>query len=359
MFRKLDYVMTGVSTLIGREITMNEWAQQIRVPNRKIPGAFLTGEEVRKITGIDGKAWEPELFRDPGVIVRLAEDALRAAQTRPDQIDAVLVVTATPYQVQLDMDSFRLLRELRIRDDVAPMQLGAGCCGMARAMTLASRLDAQNVLVITYELSSMYMESEIYRSNPDHPMSQVLWLSPAVFSDGAAAIVLRKDERARGFVTYSRDALAFGDAPGFDDPLIHYLGGGAAHPPGVPGSEQLACYAMAGDKTKAYYAKGMMLNHEALRAQRARYWEDVARIYVHQSNPRLVDGLIDYLSGEAGVPREKFVSHARRLGNLVTPSTVKLLDDDIQSGAVRSGDEICVSVVGSGPERGAYLISLA
>jgi hypothetical protein len=26
---------------------------------------------------------------------------------------------------------------------------------------------------------------------------------------------------------------------------------------------------------------------------------------------------------------------------------------------VRSGDEVCVSVVGSGPERGAYLISMA
>src|SRR5262249_4649850 len=160
------------------------------------------------------------------------------------------------------------------------------------------------------EVSSLYMESEVYRNNADHPMAQVLWLSPAVFSDGAAAVVLRRDERAKSFVTYSRDSLSFGDAPGFEDPLIHYTGGGADCAPGTPGSESRACYAMAGEQTKAYYAKGMALNHKALLEQRPHYPDEVKRIYVHQSSPRLVEGLIEYLVTEGKVSRDKFVTNA-------------------------------------------------
>lgn len=359
MIRDLQYVMTGVASQIGRKITMDAWAERMRIPNRKVPGTVLTGDDVTRITGIESKAWDPELFRDFRSIVRVAEQALAAAEITPAEVGAVLVVTATPYQTQLDADSFRLLRELKIPDHVAPMQLGAGCCGMARAMSLISRLQAQHVLLVTYEVSSLYMETDIYRNNPDHPMAQALWLSPAVFSDGAAAVVLRRDESARGTVVYSRDSLAFGDGPGFEDPLIHYTGGGAMHPPGTPEGDALACYAMAGEQTKQYYAKGMALNHRDLVTSRPAYADQVKRIYVHQSSPRMVNGLIDYLVAEHAIRRDKFVTNAEIYGNLVTPSTVKLLHDDLQAGAVRPGDEVCVSVVGAGPERGAYFITLA
>lgn len=359
MIRDLEYVITGVASRVGRQISMDEWAARMRIPHRKQPGAFLDGDDVTRITGIQSKAWDPELFRDFGTIVRVAEEAMAAARTSPDEVGAVLAVTATPYQTQLDADSFRLLRELRIPDHVPPTQLGAGCCGMARAMTLVSQMQVKNVLVVTYEVSSLYMESEIYRDNPQHPMAQALWLSPAVFSDGAAAVVLRRDENARGAVVYSRDSLRFGDDPGFEDPLIHYSGGGAMHPPGTPMSEELACYAMAGEKTRQYYAKGMALNHRDLLTARPTYGEEVKRIYVHQSSPRMVTDLVDYLVSEHAIPRDKFTTHAEKYGNLVTPSTVKLLHDDLRSGHLKAGDEVCVSVVGAGPERGAYFVTLA
>jgi hypothetical protein len=47
MKRNLDYVITGVSSLVGRQITMDEWAARIPVPNRKEPGTFLTGRDIR------------------------------------------------------------------------------------------------------------------------------------------------------------------------------------------------------------------------------------------------------------------------------------------------------------------------
>ena len=46
----LPYVLTGVASLLGRIISINEWAELARVPNRKGPG-FLDGSVVERLLG--------------------------------------------------------------------------------------------------------------------------------------------------------------------------------------------------------------------------------------------------------------------------------------------------------------------
>jgi 3-oxoacyl-[acyl-carrier-protein] synthase-3 len=200
------------------------------------------------------------------------------------------------------------------------------------------------------------MVSPVYRYNDTHPLKDTLWMSPAIFSDGPAALVLCRDEQADGCVVYSRDSLSFGDGPGFEDPLIHYRGGGGLHPPGTPGSEELACYGMAGERVKEYYIKGMTLNHEALLRHRPGYLHEARRIYTHQASPRLVETFIDDFARRSGVAKDKLRTNTRQYGNLVIPSTLKMLHDDLTASQVGRGDSICVSVVGAGPERGAFVI---
>lgn len=357
--RSLKFSIAGVSALVGRTLSVDEWAQEFQIPNRKVPGTYLTGEDVHRITGIEAKSWDPERFRDFSSIVEVGRAALRAAQLTPAQIDAVIVATATPYEVQLDSDGFRLLRRLRIPDHVAPFQLAAGCAGMARAMALTAQLDARRILIVTYEVSSLYMTSPVYRYNTSHPLRDVLWMSPAIFSDGAAAMVLCRDEDADGCVVYSRDSLAFGDGLGFEDPLIHFPGGGGLHPPGTPHSEELACFGMAGEQTKRYYAQGMMLNHKNLSHHRPDYLQNVKRIYTHQASPRLVEGFIDEFSSQYGIDKNRFGTNTRQYGNLVIPSTIKMLRDDLDGAVVGRSDQVCFTVVGAGPERGAFILPIA
>lgn len=354
----LDFSIAGTSALVGRTISVDAWAEEMQVPNRKT-GGVLTGDDIRKILGLERKSWDPELFRDMGCIVEVARAALRAADLAPEQVDLFIIATSTPYEVQLDADAFRLMRALRIPDHVAPVRLGAGCGGMARVMSLAAHSRAHNVLVVTYEISSLYMKSPVYVRNQQHPLSEKLWMSPALFSDGAAAVVLRREPEARGCLVYSRDSLSFGDGPGFVDPLVHYPGGGGLCAPGLPGSDELACYGMAGEETKQYYGKGMLLNHEALESVRPDYLHAVARVYPHQASPRLVEGFIDTLSRRAGVPRDKFGTNVYAYGNLVVPSTLTMLHEDLQAGRVHGGQEVCFTVVGAGPERGAFIVPLA
>jgi 3-oxoacyl-[acyl-carrier-protein] synthase-3 len=196
---------------------------------------------------------------------------------------------------------------------------------------------------------------ELYRNNTTHPLGKQLWVSPALFSDAAAALVLRRAPEVTGFSFYSRDSHSFGDEPGFTDPIIHYPGGGVAHPPGTQGAAELSCYGIVPAAVKEYYTKGMMLNHEALTKQRPGYVEEVRRIYTHQASPALVEAFAKM----AALPPDKAPSNARRLGNLVSASTAQMLHDDLQQGVIRPGDEICLSVVGAGPERGAFILPVA
>ncbi|MFI8416311.1 3-oxoacyl-[acyl-carrier-protein] synthase III C-terminal domain-containing protein [Serratia sp. NPDC078593] len=354
-----QYKLAGISTLVGRVVPMDEWAESFKIPHRKKPGQYLTGEDIQKIIGpVESKSWDPDLFGDFNHVVNVAKEAMLSAGLTPNDVDVVMVASSTPYEVQLDYDSFRLLRALGIPDHIPPLQLAAGCAGMARALSLAARLKAKNILVVTYEVSSLYMVSPIYRYNKTHPLRDSLWASPALFSDGIAAVVLRHHEEAEGYSLYSRDSLSFGDEAGFDDPLIHYPGGGALNPPGIDNNEELACYAMAGDQTKRYYAKGMKLNHLGLAQYNRHYHQEVARIYTHQASPNMVENYIEQYCQENDVDRAKFSTNARRYGNLVIPSTLKLIHDDLQQNRLHSGDRIAVLVVGAGPERGAFTIDV-
>ncbi|MFE6229426.1 MULTISPECIES: 3-oxoacyl-[acyl-carrier-protein] synthase III C-terminal domain-containing protein [unclassified Streptomyces] len=268
-----------------------------------------------------------------------------------------MVVTCNPYQTLLDQDAFRLMRLLGIEDHVPPLQLGAGCAGLARAAALVAGLAAERALVIAYSVPSrISFDADgsmlpAYLDNAVHPYGKNLWASPALFSDAAAAMVLERDEDVDGLVLYSRDSRSFGDGPGVDDPLIHFLGGGTECPSGAPGSAELSCFGMNAPEIARYYSGGMMLNHEALEAARPGYLDGVRRLYTHQANPELVDAFLRH----TGLPPERAPSNVRALGNTVSPSTLALLHADREQGGLAYGDRVCFSVVGSGPERGAFL----
>jgi 3-oxoacyl-[acyl-carrier-protein] synthase-3 len=354
----LPYAITGLATLIGRVLTIDEWATAARIPART--GGLMSGELVERVLGIQGKSWDPWTFADLGRIAEIGRDALLSADLEPRDIDTMIVVTCSPYEIMLDQDAFRMARELQLLDDVVPIQIGAGCAGLARAAALAARMNSRHALIVTYNAPSRITGdlnggvNPIYLNNDTHPLGRSLWASAGIFSDGAAALVLSRDSAESGLVFYSRDSQAFGDEPGFTDPLIHHFGGGSRHPYGTPEAAELACYGMNGPAVKRYYTQGMMLNHAALNAAIPGYVDRVRRIYTHQASPALVQSFAKL----AELPADKAPSNAKRFGNLVSASTAKMLHDDLYAGDVANDDLICVSVVGSGPERGAYVMPL-
>lgn len=352
----INLAITGVASFVADPISIDEWAREFKVPDRQQEGKYLDGKMVEKILGIQSKSWAPDVFKDPQVVIDTTREALRRAGVEPGEIDAAIIVTCSPFMVQLDQDAFLLYKEIGLNDEIVPVLLGAGCAGFARAMALAAKMKASNILLISYSLSSLYTQTPVYKNNALHPLGKSLWMSAALFSDGVSAVVLKKTEEATGYSFYSRDSIRFGEEEGFDDPLIHYYGSGAWDPPGTEKCEALSCFAMAGPRIKEYYIKGMTLNHRQLLSLQPDYLSQVKKIYTHQASPMLTNAFLDTLIKEHGITRDKMGINVVKYGNLVSTSTIKLLDDDMQAGVITSGDRICISVVGAGPERGAFII---
>lgn len=355
--RPFPYEIAAARAELGTVLDMGTWADRARVPDRRNPGRHLSGSAVTHLLGVEGKSWDPVRFATLDAVVAVASATLEQAALAPAEVTAVVVVTCTPYEIMLDQDAFALLRRLGIPDHVPPIQLGAGCAGIARAAATVAALGSERALVVAYNVPSRHSvgpDGDLlpqYRQNDVHPHGKNMWASPALFSDGVAALVLRRRADADGVFLYSRDSLAFDGGPGIDDPLIHYPGGGGLHPAGSPGADELAAYGMNSPEIRRYYSTGMKQNHQALECARPGYLKEITRLYTHQAHPHLVAAFLD----ETGIPAETAPGNARAIGNTAAPSTVALLDDDLRAGLIGDGDLVCVSVVGSGPERGALL----
>jgi 3-oxoacyl-[acyl-carrier-protein] synthase-3 len=70
----------------------------------------------------------------------------------------------------------------------------------------------------------------------------------------------------------------------------------------------------------------------------------------------LTNTFLKTLMHEQGISQDKIGINVVKYGNLVSCSTIKLLDDDLNAGVIEAGDSVCISVVGAGPERGAFVI---
>ncbi|MFJ7270523.1 3-oxoacyl-[acyl-carrier-protein] synthase III C-terminal domain-containing protein [Streptomyces sp. NPDC099050] len=352
------YRISGVGAQIGEVISVDDWARLAHIPHRKRPGKEISGADIERILGVSSKSWDRERFASLDTVVDVARSALRSALAEPGDIDAVFVATCTPYEIMLDQDAFNLLRRLRIPDSVPPFQLGAGCGGLSRVAAHLARTGARRALVISYNAASPIgidengIISQYSGADGDHPFAHTLWCSGALFSDAATALVFERDDTFEaGLGFYSRDSLDFGGEPGFSDPLIHYPGGGAAHPPGFPGSAELSAFGLNGPELARYYSRGMMMNQETMDAHRPGFVDEVRRVYTHQAGPALVENYHQL----AGLDTGKAPAHARELGNLVTSATPVLFYTDVVNGLVGAGDSVCFSVIGAGPERGAFL----
>lgn len=357
----LELVLRSVRTRIGRETDLGAWAAWARIPHRERPGTIVDGTLMSHLLGIHGKAWEPEAFRRPETVADLGRAAVADADLTIEALDAVLLVTCTPFEHTLDQDAHRFARLLGLNDTTPVLQLHAGCAGLARAVSVIAALRARRVLVLTWNSPGAYMTlpdgspNPLYRDNTTHPDADMLWFSPALFSDGAAAAVFERAGEVSGHLHYTRDVHPQPPFTAADDPLVVYPGGGALHPPGSPGSLALQAFGMHGGAVTRYYNEGMLENGRALEAAMPGYAGRVRRIYTHQASPRLVRGFLD----RSGLPREKVPTHCERLGNLVSVSTLQLFAEDRAAGHVAPGDWLCFTVVGAGPERGAFVLPYA
>ena len=122
------------------------------------------------------------------LLERVARDAVAAAGLAVTDIDAVIVNTITGIAVP-SLDA-RLFNRVEFRPDAERLPIfgfgcGGGVAGLSRAARLARSMPGANVLFMTIDLCSLCLRI-------DDPSIE-MFVSAALFGDGAVGVVLRKE----------------------------------------------------------------------------------------------------------------------------------------------------------------------
>ncbi|MGH7202224.1 MAG: 3-oxoacyl-ACP synthase III family protein [Planctomycetaceae bacterium] len=303
---------------------------QGRLDNAALAARFqgLTVEGIESRTGIHCRriATDHETTSDLALAAGL--QALRRSEISPDQLDLVLIGTATPDHL-MPATACRLQHALAARHAVA-MDVSAACSGFLYCLWIAQQMiqtgQADHVLVAGAEIMSRIVD-------PNDANSAIL------FGDGAGAAVLSAAEGPYRLGRFWGRTLG-----GEYDALIR--GGGAAPAPAgsQPGASGEYFIKMDGRRVFRAAVEGFSQAIQQTAARNGLSLADLDWIVPHQANARIIQEVARRLE----FPSDRFWLNLSRYGNTGAASIPLAMDELHSSGAVTPGGCVLLACVGAG-----------
>lgn len=313
--------IAGVGAYLPERAMTNEDLSQI---------VETSDEWIRERTGIRKRhiAADGELTSDLGT--KAARAALDAAGLTRDDVDLIVVATATP-DLTFPATGTIIQEKLGVERGAA-FDIHAVCSGFIYAVATADNFikagQARCALVIGAETFSRILDWE------DRTTC-------VLFGDGAGAIVLTADDAAaedEGVIaTHLRSDGRFRD--------LLYVDGG-------PSSTQTVGHLrMQGNQVFKHAVTKIAGSITELTELAGKSIEDIDWFIPHQANERILLGV----SKRLGIPVDKVVSTVAEHGNTSAASIPLALDAAIADGRVKRGDLILMEALGGGFTWGAAL----
>jgi 3-oxoacyl-[acyl-carrier-protein] synthase III len=279
---------------------------------------------------------------------RAARLALEQSGVSAEQIDHLCLATCTPAEVHFEYDVFELHRRLGLKQD-ARIDFKSGGCGvlasvfdLARAYALSHTFPDWHVLIVAVnDTCSFYDVSHRYRYRADRTPYDDAWLSPLIFSDGAAALVLGSGEH----LDLRKTVVLIDGAHS----LARYRGGGTALPTSEATLDAHAYVVDMRDVAARFIPATECVVSRLLGDEFS--IADIQRWYIHQASLRLVEKFVAHF----GISPERVPHNAERFGNTVSASTLLLLDEDRRSGRLPEEGPVAFVIVGAGMMAGGAL----
>ena len=348
-----------VCTPLVQNATLFDWLQPRRPDGEPVPPEWLEknlGVRQRSFdldfrTGRKRSREEGGVY-DGDLALRAARAALEDAGVAPGEVDVLVHVSCTP-DTLFFQDHLRFLtRELGLRRDAHLLHFDLGCAGLAPALRavrseLGGAGEARTALLVASNSSSSYLTRDtigLYRGHP-HPWA---WLSPALFGDGAGALVLSADgrDRDRGVLDLWYETLP-------DVSIVTYGAGGGLSPTSARNTAEHV-FVMEPQEVARSYTRILRLTFERMAQQwparvepRVGHPFDVSKIkrwYLHQANQLAVVRTAQ----EIGLPADRVPTNVECYGNTCSASTLLLLDADRRRGSVEDGDLVAFLWIGAG-----------
>ena len=306
---------------------------------RYLPRRVMTNHEIEKMvdtsdewivtrTGIKERRIAAPEEASSDLAYAASQEALANAGVTPEQLDLIIVGTATPDM--LFPATGCILQDRLGAKQAGAFDLSAACSSWVYAVAvahgyIASGL-AKTVLVAGAETLSKF-------TNWKDRNTCVL------FGDSAGAVVMQACEPRSGFLSF------YLGADGAGGPLIALPAGGSRIPASFESIERNQHFLQMNGREVYKFAVRCIPKAIEEAVQRAHMTIDDVDLFIpHQANIRIIDAA----AGRLGQPREKFFINVERYGNTSAASVPVALYEAVHSGRVKVGDTVVLVAFGGG-----------
>jgi 3-oxoacyl-[acyl-carrier-protein] synthase III len=253
---------------------------------------------------------------------------MEQAKVTPEEIDLIIVATATP-------DHFFPATACFVQKKIgainaACFDISAACSGFLYALEIAQ------------QFISTHVYNTVLIVGADKLSAITDWTDRntcVLFGDGAGAAILRNRPDSHGVIS-----THMGSDGAFTDILV--MPGGGTRCPITPENvhERLNTIHMAGKEVYKQAVTSMFNSAtRALHDAGLRY-EDIDCVIPHQANLRIIEAIADRM----GLPMDKFYVNLDRFGNTSAAAVAMALDEAHRTGRIQIGDYILLVVFGGG-----------
>ena len=311
-----------------------------------VPDYILTNDEISKMVDTTDE-WimgrigikERHILKDKGVgtsyIARKAvKQLLQRTQTRPDDIDLIIVATTTP-DYRLPSTASILCDKLELRHAFA-FDMQAVCSGFLYALETGANFirsgKYKKVIVVGADKMSTIIN---YTDRATCP----------IFADGGAAFMLEPTTKNLGIM----DSVLRTDGKGL--PFLHIKAGGSVCESSHYTLDNRMHYIYQEGRTVFKYAVANMSDAcEAIIERNHLSKDDINWVIPHQANQRIISAVTQRLE----VPSEKVMVNIERFGN-TSAGTLPLCIWDFEN-RLKKGDNLIFTAFGAGFAWGAIYV---
>lgn len=313
------------------------------VPERRLTNADLetmvdtTDEWIVSRTGIHERRIAEPGESTADLATRAAEDILATAGVRAEDIDVLMVPTATPEY--LFPSTAAVVQDRIGATNAAAFDLLAACSGfiygLAQACALVESGLAKNVLVVGAETLSRIAD---YTDRS----------TCVLFGDGAAGALIQAsdDESATGFLGFDLGT----DGSGGKDLLLPV--GGSRNPPHMPFAREDAFLQMNGREVFKFATRVIADSTTRLLEALELSADEIDLFVPHQANTRIIDHAVERL----GIDPAKVVVNLDRFGNTSSASVPMAMTEARDQGRLKPGDLLLLIAFGGGLTWGSTVV---
>jgi 3-oxoacyl-[acyl-carrier-protein] synthase-3 len=303
------------------------------------PAKILTNEDLSRIvdtsdewittrTGIKERRIAAKDETTSDMAAHAARKAMEQAGISAEEIDLILVATATPDMV---FPATACFVQTKIgAKNAACLDVSAACAGFLFAVEIAQQFITSH----TYDT--------VLVIGADKLTAITNWKDRntcVLFGDGAGAAILGHRGDSHGVI-----ATYMGSDGEFSD-ILFMPGGGSKTPITADNAHlNLQTIHMSGKEVYKQAVTAMLAAAKKALDQAGLSVEDIACVIPHQANLRIIEAIGERL----GIPREKVFVNVDRYGNTSAAAVAIALDEANRSGRIKTGDYVLMVVFGGG-----------